>query len=637
MSLEALSLGDRLRFIYLFANTENFPKNITETEKQKIRSIMRDRLDMTDWDMIRQWKPEIKIFLKKNLNPRRWQINAKKAYIESIKEKKDRFTTVAPCGSGKTFHGHRILNIKNKGDLFYKKTLVVVPNLHLLNQWFDNLSLFEPERNYILVGSDISVDKDYSIFDEEKEIEIPYLLTTDIETLKIKLVEFDENVTVISTYQSLDRLIQSCEEAKIVFDESIFDEAHVTCTSNKKSNFRLPLSESFPTKRRHFITATPKVCKGNDEVLDMDDDDIYGKRFTYSFNEAIEDDIISDYKICIGHADIETENLQASISLSARYLCQAVQENRINSVLICSNSHESSKRLYEEVEKIKEEYGISHQSILMKNGSNSMDKIRVVNKLKTGEPLFIFNVRVFSLGSDMPELQSVMLNGDRKSVIDIVQTVSRCLRKHSSKKEGYIIVPCLIDRTDEFTQKGSYQNVRRILASLGSVDSVLKETVLSRGGEKIKIDTIRTKGVKMERKVNDLEVKDFTIELYNRLCEHHVFRVPEHDYTSSKILNCTIKKGDTLISNKKKHYSDILRDIYQTMDKQQIKDNTICNISEINRKDSGYRWCEKLKLSIQGENANKMMKELKNMLKLNNYSLDMDIQLKNGKEIKIKL
>ena len=61
----------------------------------------------------------LSIIYTKKLIPREWQKSARKAYIESIESDDTKFTTVAPCGSGKTFHGHRVINIRKNNLLLY--------------------------------------------------------------------------------------------------------------------------------------------------------------------------------------------------------------------------------------------------------------------------------------------------------------------------------------------------------------------------------------------------------------------------------------------------------------------------------------------------------------------------------------
>ena len=131
----------------------------------------------------------------------------------------------------------------------------------------------------------------------------------------------------------------------------------------------------------------------------------------------------------------------------------------------------------------------------MPNGASSDAKARVVNKIANDVKIIIFNVRVFSLGSDMPKLESVMFNGNKFSKIDIVQSASRCMRLAPGKKSAKILIPCIV-KDDDIEGEGDYQNLRRFLASMASTDhTITEEIVLREKGEdrpdyKIKIDPI---------------------------------------------------------------------------------------------------------------------------------------------------
>ena len=106
---------------------------------------------------------------------------------------------------------------------------------------------------------------------------------------------------------------------------------------------------------------------------------------------------------------------------------------------------------------------------------------------------------------------------------------------------------------------------------------------------------------------------------------------------SSKILNCIVKNGEDIISNEKK-YRSILNDIWISMPMQKILQTTTFNMKLTNEnKLNGYIWCSKLNLSIQGKDANYTMKEILNMIKVNNYSIKIDIQLETNSIIKFKL
>lgn len=111
-----------------------------------------------------------------------------------------------------------------------------------------------------------------------------------------------------------------------------------------------------------------------------------------------------------------------------------------------------------------------------------------------------------------------------------------------------------------------------------------------------------------------------------------------NDFTSSKILECEIKKSNynNLISKKQK-YKSILYDIWKTMTSSKILQNTTFNMKLINENgENGYIWYDDLKLSIQSKNANNSIKEIFNMVDINNYSITLKIQLVNNNIINYK-
>jgi hypothetical protein len=105
---------------------------------------------------------------------------------------------------------------------------------------------------------------------------------------------------------------------------------------------------------------------------------------------------------------------------------------------------------------------------------------------------------------------------------------------------------------------------------------------------------------------------------------------------SSKILECSITKGDEVISLKCKYRSN-LNNIWQRMPTQKILQTTTFNMKLTNEdgKD-GYKWDKKLKMSIQNKDANYTMKEILNMIKVNRYSLNISIKLESGQIINYK-
>ena len=54
------------------------------------------------------------------------------------------------------------------------------------------------------------------------------------------------------------------------------------------------------------------------------------------------------------------------------------------------------------------------------------------------------NARCLSEGVDVPALDGVVFLNPRKSVVDVVQSVGRVMRKSPDKKFGYVILPVAV-------------------------------------------------------------------------------------------------------------------------------------------------------------------------------------------------
>jgi len=110
-----------------------------------------------------------------------------------------------------------------------------------------------------------------------------------------------------------------------------------------------------------------------------------------------------------------------------------------------------------------------------------------------------------------------------------------------------------------------------------------------------------------------------------------------NDFTSSKILKCEITKNNNLLISNNLNYKKILHNIWKTMTSSKILQNTTFNMKLTNENgENGYIWYDDLKLSIQSKNANNSIKEIFNMVDINNYSITLKIQLVNNNIINYK-
>ena len=103
--------------------------------------------------------------------------------------------------------------------------------------------------------------------------------------------------------------------------------------------------------------------------------------------------------------------------------------------------------------------------------------------------------------------------------------------------------------------------------------------------------------------------------------------------TSSKIKQCIVKKESENITNKT-NYKKIVVDIWKTMKTKNILQNTTFNYELENKHgEKGYVWCEDIKVSFQGKDANSTFKEILKMVKINKMNIYISIELKTGENI----
>jgi len=101
--------------------------------------------------------------------------------------------------------------------------------------------------------------------------------------------------------------------------------------------------------------------------------------------------------------------------------------------------------------------------------------------------------------------------------------------------------------------------------------------------------------------------------------------------TNSKILDCTIKRGDETISSATT-YGSLLVDIWKSMPTQKILQTTTFNFKLTDEKGfKGYIWSDALRMSVQNKDSKGSFKEILHMLEVNHYTIHIHIKLASGK------
>ena len=225
---------------------------------------------------------------------------------------------IMPCGTGKSLTAYWIAEA-----LKAETILVAVPSLALVRQsltdWTREFLAHDIKPDWVCVCSDESVgnlERDEFV-GEVYDLGLP--THTDTKEIAALLRARSSGPKIVfTTYQSSTRLGAAARKARIKFDLAILDEAHKTVGVHSKTFATLLSDKKIKIQRRVFMTATERIFRGDrSDVLSMDNEKDYGKRFfQLSFKEAIEQKIITDYKIL-------------TITVSDSHIRELIDQNRI--------------------------------------------------------------------------------------------------------------------------------------------------------------------------------------------------------------------------------------------------------------------------------------------------------------------
>ena len=481
--------------------------------------------------------------------PRPHQREAIKSVLSGFAEY-DRGKLIMACGTGKTLTGLKIAEGLTQGN---GNVLVLVPSISLLNQ---TLSEWAAQCAYPYTVYGICSDPKASKITEDEIIDTMVPATTDVDTLIRQFADCDSNTLQLffSTYQSINVVHDFQQKTGVAFDLVICDEAHrttgVTLAGEDDSNFvRVHDNEYINAAKRLYMTATPRIY-GDDSkkkamdnsvlLCSMDDESIYGPEFyRLSFSEAVSQGLLSDYKVIVLAVDEEfvSRSLQKQLTDANNELTldDAVKivgcmnglakkthfpgeedyfsndPQPMRRAVAFTQTIDQSKKFVAMFEEIQALYKINtsdgnSQTVELKHvdgKTNALERKNRIDWLKrdAGEDTcrVLSNARCLSEGVDVPALDAVMFLSPRSSIVDIIQSVGRVMRKSEGKKYGYIILPIGIPAGVEpeaaLTKNKKYEVVWNVLQALRAHDDRFNNTINRIELNKNKPDNISIIGV----------------------------------------------------------------------------------------------------------------------------------------------
>jgi predicted helicase len=420
----------------------------------------------------------------------------------------DRGKLIMACGTGKTFTSLRLAEQVAEQNGGRARVLFLVPSIALLAQtlreWTAQARM---DLKSFAVCSDNKASRqaeDIAAYD----LEVPVSTNgKDISARFVQGKRRDGLHVVFSTYQSLPAVHDAQENGLDDFDIVICDEAHrttgVTLAGADESNFvRIHDEDYIKSARRLYMTATPRLfddsvkTKAEEhfaELASMDDEAIYGPEFhRLGFGEAVDKGLLTDYRVLVMTVDedVAAEAMARSTQEGMNLTTASAMIGAWNALAKRSGKLQGEKGGFEynaapmqrtvafakdirTSKLIAETYpGLiaSHQealrehaalndvslhnldlSVAVQHVDGSMNAMERGNKIAwleatidEDETRILTNARCLSEGVDVPGLDSVIFFNPRNSMVDVVQSVGRVMRKAEGKDYGYIILPVAV-------------------------------------------------------------------------------------------------------------------------------------------------------------------------------------------------
>ena len=510
---------------------------------------------------------QINLSQRETFEPRPHQQAAIDKAIEGFKTH-DRGKLIMACGTGKTFTALRLAERVAEDNGGKARILFLVPSISLLSQtlkeWTAQGRL---DMRAFAVCSDSKVSKkaeDIAVYD----LEVPVSTEGKDITTRFESGKRAKGLNIVfSTYQSIQAVHEAQQVGLDDFDLVICDEAHrttgITLAGEDASNFvRVHDADYIKASKRLYMTATPRLydeaVKGkaeehSAELASMDDEAIYGPEFyRLGFGEAVDKGLLTDYKVLVMTVDesvaaqamAHSENNQVNLSLASAMIgawnglakrsgelqgkkggfdedAQPMQRavafaKDIKTSQLIAETYPSLIGTHQEL--LKEKAVLNDVSLTnvdlhvtaqhVDGGMNAMERGTRLSWLESPagehESRMLTNARCLSEGVDVPALDAVIFFNPRNSMVDVVQSVGRVMRKSEGKDYGYIILPVAVasnvSPAEALNDNQRFKVVWQILNALRAHDDRFNAKINSialngtAGQEDLPIDVVHVPG-----------------------------------------------------------------------------------------------------------------------------------------------
>lgn len=462
-------------------------------------------LQMINWGLARAWRPTVRY--SSTIQLRDYQqhvIDLCMNRILSNRGTRARFGVSLATGGGKTVIFTNL--IKQLGEQHrFARTLVLAHRRELVNQAAGTIRKFIPNSNVqIEMGKFVA-----SLGDDSHELQV-----------------------VIASVQSLIRRLENYQPN--AFDLIIIDEAHHA------------VAKSYLQILQHFKQDVPVVGfsatfeRADKKALETVIDEIVYHR---GILDMIEDKWLCDAKFTAVSVNCDLSGVETSSNTQdfmLDSLSQVMNRKEVNEMVFQSYQHKSAQNdgfnstllFAVDIEHVKtlyqlfKDHGINANYVTANTPADKRDQI--VTDFKNGKVEVLMNCGIFTEGTDMPNIDCILLCRPTRSRSLMVQMIGRGLRLHHSKdfchiidfvgasNVGVVSVPTLagIKHFDGNLENATMQELQMI-----------KEDIASRQMEERKKEEIQREG--FHDWMKDVTSFDLTLSTFDSF-ENYYKRQQEH-------------------------------------------------------------------------------------------------------------
>lgn len=413
----------------------------------------------------------------------------------------DRGQWISACGTGKTFTSLKLAEQRCADNGGHLTVLFLAPSISLVSQTLREwMAQSQTDIRPFVVCSDSKASRQA---EDITTHDIP-LPTTDAARLAELMAgggrRGKQMTVVFSTYQSIDVVARAQKASGQRFDLILCDEAHrttgVTLAGQEGESAFVKVHDNtyLPAGKRLYMTATPRIYgedvkkKATDNsalLTSMDDQEKFGPEFhRLGFGEAVERGLLTDYKVMILCVENEAiaDSMQAAVANAEHEIslddaakivgcwnglakrttdldfgpnpvpmqrAVAFASNIAASKAFATTFPEVTDALGDGTDNTPQlEVAAHHVDGTMNALTRSEQLAWLKAPVPEGECRVLTNARCLSEGVDVPALDAVLFLSPRNSLVDVVQSVGRVMRRAEGKDYGYIILPVAIDANE---------------------------------------------------------------------------------------------------------------------------------------------------------------------------------------------